>query len=372
VSPSAALFERPIPCAFILPSFSGGGAERAVLTLIRTIDRARIAPSLIVIDGRGPLADAVPSSIRSVDLGQPRFRRAVPALWRVLRSMRVPIALSTLPHTSLALLAGRHFLPKNMRIVVREPNTPSQSTANQPAPWLFRLAYRRFYPRAAAILCNAQQTADELATLYRVPRARLHALPNPIATEEIRAQAYPIVREAGSGLRFVAAGRLVDQKGFDRLLDMLPGLAADTHLTILGDGPRRPELVEQTASLGLADRVRFAGYERSPWKRYAGADAFLLPSRYEGMSNAALEALACGTRVIGTPEAGGLAELAQSPGVTLAASGQPFVNALRQVPIRHETELGASLLPRGFEPTRIAERLAEILERVVGGAASCD
>src|SRR3546814_18465284 len=85
----------------------------------------------------------------------------------------------------------------------------------------------------------------------------------------------------------------------------------DGHLTILGDGAERDALLRQAEALHLASTVTFTGFVEAPWPYYAGADAFLMPSRWEGMPNAALEALACGTPVLATPEAGGLIELAR-------------------------------------------------------------
>ncbi len=75
----------------------------------------------------------------------------------------------------------------------------------------------------------------------------------------------------------------------------------DAHLTILGDGPRNTKLHDMIISLGVEEKVNLAGFIKNPWAYYAGADTFLLSSRWEGMPNAALEALACGTPVIATP-----------------------------------------------------------------------
>src|SRR5690606_340618 len=156
--------------------------------------------------------------------------------------------------------------------------------------------------------------------------------------------------EPGDGPRFVAAGRLTHQKGFDRLLDMMAATDSASRLTILGEGPELENLRAQAQRLGLGARVAFVGFEPSPWPRYAGADAFLLPSRWEGMPNAALEALACGTPVIATPESGGIGEIAAlaTPGaVTTAEAGTPFVELLRAVAPRPAAQ-HPSLLPAEF------------------------
>ena len=87
----------------------------------------------------------------------------------------------------------------------------------------------------------------------------------------------------------------------------------EAHLTILGDGADKLLLECRIASLNLGDRVELRGFDPNPWAYYAGADAFLLPSRWEGMPNAALEALACGTPVIAMSHAGAVRKSQRQP-----------------------------------------------------------
>jgi glycosyltransferase involved in cell wall biosynthesis len=85
----------------------------------------------------------------------------------------------------------------------------------------------------------------------------------------------------------------------------------------------------------------------------AAADALVMPSRFEGMPNAALEALALGTPVIATSEAGGIGEVA---GVTIAEAGTAFLDAMCRV-VHKPTGLSPSLLPERFRPASVAKEL---------------
>lgn len=336
---------------FVLPSFAGGGAERVLLNVLRALAEEARPAALVVLSGEGPLRSLVPATVPVHDLGRPRLRQAIPALVGCLRRLRPATVVSTLPNVNLALLALRPILPRGTRILVREPNTPSRSLPAQPWPGLFRLAYRLLYRRADGVICNANLTARELRENFGVSETRLHVVHNPVDVEKIRAQASPLRRHPGPGPRFAAAGRLTRQKGFDRLLEWFVQLPADAHLTILGEGAEETALEEIAARKGIGRRVVFAGFNPSPWATYAGADAFVLPSRWEGMPNAALEALACGTPVIATPESGGIGELAaQAPAgaVTLAEAGGPFIEAMRAVAPRSAPGPQPNLLPARF------------------------
>lgn len=80
-------------------------------------------------------------------------------------------------------------------------------------------------------------------------------------------------------------------------------------LLILGDGELRPALVKQAEQLEISDRVWMPGFVDNPYKYMAQADVFVMPSLYEGFSNAILEALACGVPVISTDHETGAREI---------------------------------------------------------------
>ncbi|WP_428564570.1 MAG: glycosyltransferase family 4 protein [Solidesulfovibrio sp. DCME] len=109
-------------------------------------------------------------------------------------------------------------------------------------------------------------------------------------------------------VRFVFVGRLVRQKGLDILLEALSRLPRQAcfEVAIIGDGPLRAELTAMAARLGLAGSVRFLGWasrDDMP-DLLRRADAFVFPSRDEGMPNAVLEAMASGLAVAATAIAG--------------------------------------------------------------------
>jgi glycosyltransferase involved in cell wall biosynthesis len=288
----------------------------------------------------------------------------MPALVSTLRRLRPRAVVPTLGYLNLALLAARPLLPAGTRIFPREANLPSVSIDALPHAALGRAAYKFLYPRADGVLCNAKVVAEALVRDCGVAPARIHLIDNPIDVTRIRAMASPTIRTDGTGPRFVAAGRLTPQKGFDRLIDLFVTLSPGAHLTILGEGPDRASLENRVTQHGMAEHVSFAGFQAQPWPFYAGADAFLLPSRWEGMPNAALEALACGTPVIATPEAGGIGEVAAAsvPGaVTVAPWNEGFAAALRAVRAQPATAPRESLMPERFTLARATESLARVL-----------
>ena len=352
---------------FVLPSFAGGGAERVMLHLIERLDRSQFSPSLIVMTSKGPLAELLPQDVPLIDLAQPRLRHAWPSLIGAIRSVRPRAVVSSHGYVNLFLLAGRWFLPFGTRVILREANMPSLSLPAGPKPSLMRWLYRSYYPRAHAVICSSHMMMGEMAGEIGVDRKRLYILPNPVDASVIREASNAVQIPEVCSKHFLASGRLTWQKGFDRLISLFADLPGEYRLTILGDGAEYPALQAICHRLGLSSRIKMLGFEDNPWLHYAAADAFLMPSRWEGMPNAALEALACGTPVIATPESGALAEVAVSApkgAVTIAPWGKEFAAAMAAT---RGDALGwprPNFLPPVHEPGSVARRFEDILRQI--------
>ncbi len=364
----------PRPVAFVLPSFAGGGAERVMITLANALDRGTFRATIVVFDASGPLADAVDPAISVLDLARPQLRRAIWPLRQTLRRLAPACIVSTMAYVNFGVLLAARTLPRRTRVIVREANMPTATLEAGPWPPLMRGLYRVCYPKAHKVVCPTRAIAEALERDFGASPDRLVVLPNPVDSARIRTAACTPRRRPGQGRRFVAAGRLTRQKGFDRLIEAMAGLDEDDHVTILGAGPEETALKRRVAELGLEARVTFAGFVAEPWPWFAGADAFLLPSRWEGMPNAALEALACGTPVIATPEAGGIAEvaaLARPDAVTLAEAGEPLASAMAGVAPVVLDEPRPSLLPAAFDLAAVVDRWQTLLGAGVPSLSAC-
>lgn len=349
--------------AFLLPDLGGGGAQKVMLTLAAHLDRSRFTPHLLIVGGATtqPLPDGVSANRGNAT----RLVTGIPWFVRRLRRLQPAIVVSTLAYTNLALLAAAPLLPRRTRIVVREANMPSATLAALPG-WLRRLQpYKRLYPRAARIIAQTQAVADALTEIAPAVRGSIRILANQVDTGQLRAAATPPQRDLGTGLRLVGAGRLTDQKGFDRLVEAAPQLPAASQVTIYGEGPDREALAARIAALGLDDRIRLAGYHADLAPHLAGADALIMPSRWEGLPNVALEALALGTPVIATPECG-LAEVADKTGDSIRIA--PFdggfitlVGGLAADATRAE-RLRPSLLPVEYDIETVVARFQDLLD----------
>lgn len=183
------------------------------------------------------------------------------------------------------------------------------------------------------------------------------------------------IRAADGEIRIVLVGRLKKRKHVDEFIDVLADVRTqvppDTRVkvSILGDGPRRKDLVKQVERLGLSDWVSFLGFHPSPEIRalFHDSDLFVASSRQEAFGIAALEARSAGLPVIGYSGNGLSDFITDGVDGLLVADADAMVEALVRL-INHPRELprlrsDAARLPPGVRPQDAVRAETQLYER---------
>ena len=314
---------QPVKVLFIIPHLGGGGAERVTSQLVRHLDRHVFAIHLGLIAADGPGAETPPAWVKVHRLEAVRVRLAAVELIRLIRRIRPAVVLSSMAHLNLMVLFLKPLFPRQTRLLVRHNSTASSVAET----WFQKWLYRRLYPRAERVICQSNAMTRDLMAHFRICPSLLTVLANPIDGVSIR----ECVRDSqrfvgGKGLHpyinLLAVGRLSHEKGMDLLLRALPRITdayPQVRLIILGSGLLDLPLERLVRELHLESVVRFAGHVPNPAMYFSTCTLFVLPSRYEGMPNAMLEAAAAGLPIVMTPCCEAVSQLVQdAPGVWLA------------------------------------------------------
>ncbi|MFJ9421403.1 glycosyltransferase [Streptomyces sp. NPDC101249] len=290
----------PRPRVLHLTQPVDGGVARVVTDLTR----AQLAAGLRVAVAcpESPLAAGLRSlgaevhPWRATRSPGPTLVREVHRLGRIVSRVRPDLVHA---HSAKAGLAGR------LAVRGRVP------TVFQPHAWSFEavggvtadlaLGWERWGARwAARVVCVSEA---ERATGVRAGiDGRWRVVRNGVDPERFRPDgAGPARAELLPGVDpaaplVVCVGRLCRQKGQDVLLDawqFVSRRVPTARLVLVGDGPDRARLADLAP-----DSVVFAGSVTDPVPWYRAADLVVLPSRWEGMALAPLEAMACGRPVV--------------------------------------------------------------------------
>ena len=209
-------------------------------------------------------------------------RRALP-LRKKIRVIDPDTVLSFLTQTNILTVVATRGLKK--LIVISERNDPNRQRHRARVEFLRRLVY----PWADVVTANTQGALAALGSF--VPKRKLAFLPNPLLLD-----ASENTFDFG-GPTVVAVGRLVEQKGLDILLSAWVRVVSrlpDWKLALVGDGPLASQLKALGRKLGIEKSVHWLGHVSDPFPLLRGAKLFVMTSRFEGMPNSLLEAMACG------------------------------------------------------------------------------
>lgn len=232
--------------------------------------------------------------------------------------------------------------------------------------------------KASGLLSVCEALADDMAEIG-LPRDKITIHYTGLDRDRFRPLQSPNLRprlaeELGLPLRhdeklLVTVGALIPRKGQEFVIRALPQLPA-TRLLLVGKGEDEARLQALAGELGVAERVHFLGlldHDLLPLVLSA-ADAMVLPSASEGLANAWVEALACGTPLVIT-DAGGAHEVVtgRAAGLVVERTTQAITHGIEAVlsdpPARAETAAMAAQFDWKVNGERLAEYYADIADR---------
>jgi glycosyltransferase involved in cell wall biosynthesis len=306
-----------VQLAYFIDHLKVGGAQRHLIEVLRRLDRQRFTPQVWTLRGEGELvqeAEQLGVPVRSFGLGArlqdphavPLFHHAI----QKLRQERVQIVHTYLSFANIVGALTAIFARVPILLVSKRSLDRYQKKLEAWSHW----AVNCFADRVVA---NADAVKDFVIATEGCSAHKIVVIPNGV-NDEFFANGTRDKERAALGLgphdRVVGTlGRLAWKKGHEYFLSAAAEIlkvSPKVTFVLVGDGPLRSQLEEQSHALGIAARVKFLGQRLDSQAVISLFDIFVLPSVIEGMPNALLEAMALEKPVVVT-NAGGNAEVVQ-------------------------------------------------------------
>lgn len=297
----------------VLPQITGGGAERFLISFLNNIDTSKYTLSLVLAQ-RGMFDNEIPKDV-DVSVLRDEFvstkvlaptgpLRYLIGLTKSIQRLNPDaiISFGSLLNGSVSLAAKiSKFSGKVLLIeAIHESSELEQHNFINKA--LRKFFLQKTYPLASNVIAVSEDVALDLKNYFQV-ESNVKVIHYGIELEKVRSLSrlpveHPWLKDDRDFPTLVACGRVVPQKGFNVLLATMENIPKDAKLILVGDGPEIGALKEDVRLKNLTDRVEFVGYDRNPYKYIVKADAFVMPSLWEGLPILLIEAITLGAFII--------------------------------------------------------------------------
>lgn len=296
--------EKQIRVLHVLGTTNLGGAESRIMDLYRHIDREKIQFDFLIHTAKEGFFDREIKQLGGKIYHLPSFR--VYNYFAYKKACREFFAA----HRDFQIVQGHMtstasiYLPvaKKAGIPVTIAHARSAGVDKGLKGWITKFLRRNLYRK-----CDYMFSCSDLASRAvfgdkRYEEGKVIFVPNAVDTKDFahdENMRVKIRHEYGLEDSFVIGhvGRFHYAKNHEFILDIFAEvlkLNKQAKLFLLGDGPRRQEMEKKAAELGIKEKVIFAGNQNPVAPYYQAMDAFLFPSRFEGMPGTVVEAQAAG------------------------------------------------------------------------------
>ena len=353
-----------------IADLSGGGTERVFSRLLQELPASKF--DIEVCLWRDIRDYTIPDNlpVHVLDKWKPwHVFRTIGRLRHLIDRIQPDLLFSALYYTNIVTgqaLAGTRCHPA---WICRLANQPEREMKG-----LQRIWAQHSLARASSVICNSQGVSRAVEEYLGLAQERIRTIGNPIdcqRIEQLATEPLPFERPEDRFI-IVHAGRLHRQKNQSLLLQSFAGFGnKKAELWILGKGPMEARLKAEAQNLGIAERIRWLGFQDNPFAFFRAADCVVLSSLWEGSPNVLSEAMACGTTVISTDCPHGPKELiGNNERGILVPPQQPeaMVKALDKIANNHDlqVQLGKTAqqyVKKMFDLPVIIQQYTELFEK---------
>ena len=336
----------------VINSLATGGAEKLVLATVPLLVKKGHVVDVLVLNGiKGPFYKELQklNCCTIHVLGNSYYQ---PFYMFSIRKYLVAydlIHVHLFPSQYFVALANLVTLKPKV-LVFTEHSTQNRRLNNTGFKYLERLIYRQY----EKIICITAGVKDALIDKLALPAQKLLVIENGIDVKAIGSTpAYDrsILGYQKSDQLLIMVAGFRKEKDQDTVVKAMLNLPAHFHLIFVGDGERKPAIMQLAAELNLTSRIKFLGVRTDVYALLQMADIAVLSSHWEGFGLAAVEAMAAGLPVLAS-DVPGLAQVVTAGGLLFEKGNEKQLAQLIQE-ISSDQVLYAHLVDAGVTKAKL-------------------
>lgn len=341
------MVDRKKRIVLIVPSLKAGGAERIMAFLsYRLVNESYSVHLLVVGFAQDSRYDFDPE--RSTFLNKKKVSQGFWGILAFLKQYRPDIVMSSVDHLNALVGIIALIYPKPIYIgretFVR--GFDKSKRKNTISNFSYKILSAVQKSSLSFIVCQSRDMFKDLLENYNYPEKKLIVINNPISGKFKNPPRR--VSSDKDKIFFVSVGRLVKNKGHQRIIKGLAKITYDFHFTLIGSGPEEESLKKLIIELNLQSNFTHIPYTSEVEQILVQNDYYLHGSFVEGFPNAILESCSVGTPAIVFEAPGGINELII-----------PGLNGYIAKDIDEFIELLSNLRKDTFSPSEVIESVTK-------------
>lgn len=366
-----------IKILFMIPSITGGGAEKVLRNLVNNMDQDSFDITIQTVEEEKNVDKYLAQGIhyRALNHCKTRLGKILFSYWfRLLAELKLvyPVYIKGDYDIEVAYLecdATKVMSASTNKKALKIAWVHCDLTKKE--GFLKKVSKsKKYYQAFDQVVCVSEDVRKAYVKLFGTKPESV-VLYNVIDEDEIfhkSEEALPIEQD-NSVKNLLAVGRLSRQKGYDQLIEACAKLKSDGYhfqLRILGEGPEREKLEGLIQRFQLEHIVELVGFVENPYPYMKVADCIVCSSRYEGLSTVVIEGLILGKIIVTTPCSGMKELLGKSEYGIIAEDGENgLYNSLKKIMDSKEIEVqyASAARKRGedFKKSSIIQKTEEFL-----------
>lgn len=316
--------KQPPRIALFIHVVDDYGIGRVILNVTKGLVLMGYHVDWVVSRNNDSFKSKLPQNTRIIELKKSRLASdfsliSILEFAKYLRSEKPQSVISFLHYNNEIAILAKYLSLQPVKILVTDHSVLSENVkiSNRKIKKLIPVIARLIYPFADEIIAVSKKVKNDLSNTLKINPDRINVIYNPIIEPNLAQKSkdkieHPWFQKSDKPI-VLAVGRLAYEKDFTTLIHAFAQVnkKIPSHLVILGDGSERNALFELANKLGITEDILFQGFVDNPYAYMSKADVLVLSSRWEGLSNVLIEALALNLPIVST-DCGGPREVLEN------------------------------------------------------------